>query len=458
MSRLLPRSVKGLSVLAATIAAIVTVLLGAATVYISHEEIEAQIDHRIEREMDVLLDYHADNGFDRLARLVAARDGIVAGKTGYLAELDGDGRVMGYAVADPSGRRRAGSLVTSIPPTGWVEFLPIRRPDGSRGLAQALSRPLPGGGQLVVAGDRSALAVSDRRIITLFVIGLAMIVLTGIAATIGFGRLIHARLALISGTAQAIVEGDMARRVPLDGSGSEFERLAAILNAMLDRIDVLMAHLRHVSSDIAHDMRTPLHRIRGRFELLAAEEADPRRTAELEASIADIDRLLDLFAGLLGISEVEGFAVRRRFRPTRLDVVAGELADAYGPAFTDAGRALAVQAVPVTVNGDAQLLGRAIANLLENVLAHAGDADAWIRVGQQAGHACLEVSDDGPGVPSADAGRIFDRFTRLDASRSGEGHGLGLSMVRAIAQAHGGDVRAARDNRGFTVSMRVPTR
>jgi signal transduction histidine kinase len=452
-----PRSIRALSILTASISGFVILALGAAAIFISHHEIEAQIDHRIEREMDALVDYHASKGLALLAELVRLRDGQSTGGTGYLAGDDGDGRMMLYALADPGGNRMAGSLIPSIPPSGWSEFLHFRRPDGSTGEAQALSRKLPDGSQIVVASDRDALHRSDDRILFVVLVGLGVILLAGTISTIAFGRLIRRRLVLISGTAQGIIEGDYARRIPIDGSGSEFDRISTILNIMLGRIEGLMLSLRQVSSDIAHDMRTPLGRIRRDMEALlhgAQEEA----TAEtLNRTIADMDALLDLFTGLLGISEIQGLAARKRFIPLCLADIVAEVVEAYRPAFDDEGRAMALEMEDVMVCGDAQLLKRVVANLLENILAHSGKgANATIHVAAQDDTAVLTVADDGAGIPAEGNERIFERLVRLDPARSKPGHGLGLSMVRAIAHAHGGSVNVASSQTGLKLMIQVP--
>ena len=454
---LLPRTIRGLSILSAAVSGLVILILGATAILISHHEIEAQMDHRIEREMDALLDFHASNGAAQLAQVVRARDGATTGGTGYLAETGGDGRMMLYALADAEGRRIAGHLIPKMPADGWSEFLPIRHPDGSIGEAQALSRRLPDGGQLVIAADRSALHRSDDRILFVVMIGLGVILLTGTFSTIAFGRLVRRRLVLISGTAQGIIEGDYARRVPVDGSGSEFDRISTILNQMLGRIEELMGSLRQVSSDLAHDMRTPLGRIRQDMERLASATNEPATSQSAERAMVDIDALLDLFAGLLGVSEVRGFAARKRFVGLRLDEVVTDVVDAYRPAFDDDGRSLTVDLQAVEVQGDAQLLKRAVANLLENILAHAGKgASATLSLRQDEGRATLCITDDGAGVPEKDQEKIFERLVRLDPSRSKGGHGLGLSMVRAIVHAHHGRVGAKSPTRGLTIILQFP--
>jgi signal transduction histidine kinase len=452
-----PRTVRGLSIVVATISGLVMLLIGAATVYTSHEEIEAQIDQRIELEMEALLAFRATHSTEELARVVQARDGVTVGHSGYLADVDGAYRIMGYAVSDAHGHRLAGSLIARIPPDGWDEFLPIRRPDGTRGFAQALTRSLPDGGHIVVAGDRLSLNRTDHRIIVLILIGLGTILLTGIIGTFAFGRLVHGRLQAISDTAQAIMEGNYARRVPLDGSGSEFDRLSHILNDMLARIETLMRNLQQVSSDIAHDMRTPITRIRHQMDGLLGTEDRPASIEAIRRMIADTDALLDLFTGLLGVSEVEGFVARRRFRPVALDEVVDEIVEAYRPTFDEEDRYLSPTLMPVTVNGDEQLLKRALANILENVLAHAGPgAGVIIDLAVVNGMAELRVADDGIGIAYGAEKLIFERLTRLDPSRGRPGHGLGLAMVRAIALAHRGTAEVDPIGRGLTLVLRFP--
>ncbi|NWK99033.1 two-component sensor histidine kinase [Sphingobium lactosutens] len=453
----MPRTIKGLSILSASISGLVILAVAAAAIFISHHEIEAQIDHRLELEMDALFDYHATGGSVALARLVRMRDGAGTYNTGYLADRGQDGRLMLYALADADGRRIAGNLIPHIPPSGWTEFLPIRRPDGSKGVAQALSRRLPDGGQIVIAGDRDALRRADDRILMAALMGLGVILLTGTVSTIGFGRLVRRRLVLISGTAQGIIEGDYTRRIPIDGSGSEFDRISIILNTMLGRIDILMRSLRQVSSDIAHDMRTPLGRIRRDMEVLLLSGLDGATTDILERTIADMDALLDLFAGLLGVSEVQGLAARKRFIPLRLSEIVGEIVEAYRPAFDDENRTISVSLSDVAVWGDAQLLKRAVANMLENILAHAGDgADAMISLDAGDDEAVLIVSDNGSGIAAEDRERVFERLVRLDPARSKPGHGLGLSMVRAIVHAHRGTIEIMPSEVGLKFQIRIP--
>ncbi|MDX3899272.1 MAG: HAMP domain-containing sensor histidine kinase [Sphingobium sp.] len=455
---LLPRTIKGLSILTAVISALVILALGATVVFFSHEEIEAQIGQRIEVEMNGLTNYRRRHNNAQLAQFVQARDGLTTTVHGFLANGDGAGRTMFYAMWDPQGRQVAGAPMSTRPPLGWTEFLPIDRVDGTRGFARALSRRLPDGARLLVAGDREALNQSDDRISMVVLTGLGAILLVGATSTIAFGRLVHRRLATISGAAQSIIEGDYSRRVPLDESGSEFERIASILNVMFARIEASMQSLRQVSSDIAHDMRAPLGRIRRDMEALMLRSSDGASQASMGKMIAEMDALLDLFAGLLDVSEVQGFAVRRRFLALSLTDAISDVVEAYRPSFDQDGRKIEATLADVAIMGDGQLVRRLIANLLENILAHAGaNANARITLSLEDGNARIAVADDGTGISPIDQERIFERLVRLEKTRSTAGHGLGLSMVRAIASAHFGTVEAIATEQGLTIILNLPS-
>jgi signal transduction histidine kinase len=446
-----------LAALVALISGAVTCALGLATYGVVHEEIEAQIDHRIELEAGALRNYYARHGMNGLSAIIQARDGIEAGRTGYLADVDSAGRIMGYAVIDETGRRRAGTLVSRIPPPGWSEFLEFRRPDGSTGIAQALNESLPGGGRLIVAADRSAVDRMDVKLLSLFVVGLGAILISSTMATLAFGRLVRRRLDAIGGAARQIMAGDLSQRMPNDGSASEFDELSAVLNKMLDRIESLLGNLKQVSSDIAHDLRTPLTRLRSRIEGLAGQDLSIFARQSVQAAIEEIDDLLSLFSALLGIAEIEGMGIRRRFVPVRLDVMLAEVIEAYQPVFHDRELPLGVELAPTIMMGEPQLLKQILVNLLDNILAHAtGATTAAVLLVNDGVQAHLTVIDDGPGIRPDAREWVFQRFTRLDAARSTSGHGLGLSMVRAIALAHGGEARIGDGPEGNRIILDFP--
>lgn len=454
----MPQTVRGLVLAVALICGVVTTLLAIGATAFVHRELERQLDARIEAETKGLLGYYEDHGFEPLARLITVREQRLGlGAVGYLAGVDVAGRSTAYLLIDAQGRRRAGNLAAAVPKPGWSEFVRFRRPDGSTGVAQALNSALTHGGQLIVAADRSVIQQMHWTMLKLFGAGWAVTLLLTTAAIIGFGRVIRYRLNGIETSAEAIMAGDLSRRMPLDGSRGEFDRLSLILNRMLDRISALLDNLRQVSGDIAHDLRTPLQRVRNRLDAMTNAAAGAAHEDQLYAAIQDMDDLLDLFSSLLAISEIEGQSIRAGFKPVRLDEAVGEMADIYRPAMEDEGRAITVRTQPVFVRGNRRLLQNVVANLLDNILLHTPrGTPVWIGLDREGDRAVLTVRDEGPGIPPAEHERAFRRLTRLDASRSTPGHGLGLSLVAAIVEAHGGTVGIVPSEAGLTIEIALP--
>ncbi|GFZ94070.1 sensor histidine kinase [Sphingobium fuliginis] len=454
----MPRSIRALSLSVALASGLIVTLLSLATYAFVHEEIERQINQRIRIEADVLLAHHRQHGFAALVDLVNTLDHRTGPEdVSYLEGADSRGRGMGYIVTDASGRRRAGSLKASVPPSGWSEFVPFRAADGASAMAQAINTPLSGGGRLVVAADRAIVDQMDLQLLTLFLGAFALILAVGTAAVVGLGRLVGARLSTMEDSAEAIMAGDLSRRMPRNGSGEEFDRLAMILNSMLDRIQALMDNLRQVSCDIAHDLRTPLSRLRGRLEEVERTTAEPLQRERLTLAIREADDLLDLFSSILAISEIEGQSIRSRFQTVDLAEATRDIAEAFRPAFDQAGKSLMLEIAPATILGDRQLIQRCLANLLDNVLVHTPPGTAATIAMEKCDKGiALLIIDNGPGIPDEDRERVFRRFARLDRSRSTSGYGLGLNMVAAIAAAHDAHVQTLPTGAGMTVEIVFP--
>lgn len=450
----LPRTIRGLTVTFAIVSALATVLLGRVTYRLVHEELERQIDDRIDVETRALVEYDRIHGFEALLAVVRQRDKDAAA---YVTGVDPSvGRAMGYIVTDRDGTRRAGALRATMPPPGYTEFVHFTRDDGTSGVAQGMNSPLPEGGRLLVAVDRSVIAAMDASLFRLFAAAFGGLLLFGFALTIGLGKVVQGRLAAFERLASSITAGDIKQRMPRDGTGVEFDRLALLLNQMLDRISALVANLREVSTGLAHDLRTPLSRVRSRIERIEAATIDEASSLLLEDAVRDIDNLLELFGGLLAVSELGGHSIRSRFSTVDLAAAVREIAEAHRPAIEDNGRTLHIDVVPTMVFGDRSLLQRLVGNLLDNAMVHTqpGTAvDVTLRLSGD--NALLRVADSGPGIPAADRTRVFDRLVRLDPSRSGPGHGLGLSMVSAIVAAHDGQVGVLPSSRGFVIEVKL---
>lgn len=356
-----------------------------------------------------------------------------------------------YALFDRSGRRIAGTLATERPAAGLGDIV-FHDPKEGPDVARADAIDLPDGSRLVVALDSETIENIDATILALFGIAFVALLLVGGVSALLLGRYLRHRLSTISATARAIVEGDTAQRVPVSPRGDEFDQVGTALNAMLDRIDQLMENLRQVSSDIAHDLRTPLVRLRNQLELVGSVDGAAER------AIQQGDALLALFAAILRISEVEGGKLAVSFEALDLSALAEDVCETFQPAIADSGRLLDWRIAPdIRVLGNRELLAQAIGNLLDNARLHTPfGTEIMVTLASRAATAELVVSDRGPGVPASDYERMLRRFTRGEASRSTPGAGLGLSLVAAVAKAHGGQVALADNAPGLRVTLTLP--
>lgn len=370
-----------------------------------------------------------------------------------------------YLLLDPQGRRMAGSLAVREPAEGWQELMRSEAEGGrpSDGADEepllALGTRLEDGSLLIVA--REAEALEDLREHFGRTLGLGLLG-TAVLAALG-GAWISSRwlgrIDAVNQAAMQIMQGDLARRVPRSGSGDELDRLAANLNAMLARIERLVANLRRVTSDVAHDLRTPVARLRHHLEDVRAERqsAEAYETA-IDSALAQTDAILDTFTALLRIAEIEAGARVAGFEAFGLSDLCRRLAETYAPVVEDSGRALDVEIAPaVGLTGDPDLITQMLANLIENAIRHT-PAGTRIRLALAAGQGRPElvVADDGPGIPPEATGSVIEPFSRLDASRTTPGHGLGLALVAAVAELHGATLALADNRPGLKVSVRFP--
>lgn len=299
---------------------------------------------------------------------------------------------------------------------------------------------LQNGASLMIAydlGTRTAIVSRVTRTIwTALPIGLLLSLIGGLIISRWAAR----RAEQLSRTTQGVMSGDLSRRAPVVGSGDEFDRLSEQLNAMLDRLEHLMGMTRHAGDAIAHDLRSPLTRLRNRLEddLAKGEETD--RTQTIEKAIEEVDGILRTFNAILSLSRVQA-GTTTRFEPINISELLDELAELYEPAAEASGLEFSFDiAEELKINGDRSLIAQAVTNLLDNAIKYTPEGGALTLRGRKTRNDEVEVSitDTGPGIPAEDRDRAVQRFVRLEASRTQAGNGLGLSMVAAIANLHSG--------------------
>ncbi len=425
----IPRTTFGLAVMVSVVLTALAVLSGLVGRYFAHEELEQQLDHRITTESSLLIEEYDRGGLAALAAMVDS----------HHDRHENSG--LGYLLVDHQGRRLAGSLQAEAPnKAGWREHLYVgNKTTGDRRAHQALTVILPAGERLVVAADRMPVEEIDA-VIGWITAGMTSVMLMmGIGSAWILGLITRRRIDNISKVANAIAAGDLSRRIDRNNRAGEFDRLTETLNRMLDRNAELLTNLKQISTDIAHDLLTPLGRLQQQLELALTDcqnTQDYRHT--VERAIATAVEIQQLFSSLLKISEIESLTLRKTFTPVSLTEVAKRVTDAFRPDIEENGRKLIVRLDhDLHILGERHLLSQLLVNLIENAMRHTPvGTTISVILSRAADHTILTVEDDGPGIPVADRARVIERFVRLEASRSTKGHGLGLSLVKAIATAH----------------------
>jgi len=366
-----------------------------------------------------------------------------------------------YLLVAPDGRKIVGNIsgwTLGMAPLDRLTDLKVVR-DGRPSLSRLLPRLLPDGSILVVGRDMQDRREIEQLVWRALLAGGAVAVLLTIGGALLFRRQLEHRVGAIRRTALEIEAGDLSRRIPVSAVDDEFARLNRDINQMLDRIEHLMDGVRHVSNAIAHDLRTPLARIRSRLEeALRPAESMTELAGTARFAIQQIDELIKVLDKLLQIAEAESGARRQSFTPVRLALVLSDVVELYDATAEAEGITLVNETEddPVTF-GDKNLLASATANLIDNALKYAG---AWatvrIRTTKERDIVSVVVQDDGPGIPAAERSRVVDRFYRLDQSRSLPGNGLGLSIVTAIASLHSGKLYLEDANPGLIARMILP--
>jgi signal transduction histidine kinase len=423
--------------------------------------IDEQITDTVNAEITGLSEQYRQGGIRRLVIAIDAR-----------ARRPGSSL---YLVTTFTGQPLAGN-VTALQPgildkPGWTETLYRRLDEVEARTAhpehRALVRvfQLPGGFRLLVGRD---LEERERLYHIVLAAGrwsIAIVLVLGLAGGLFVSRRVLRRVDAMTETTRTIMEGDLGGRLPVAGSGDEIDRLAENLNQMLERIESLMRGLKEVSDNIAHDLKTPLTRLRNRAEqALRTANTDEEYRNALEATIDESDELITTFNALLMIARAESGQARDGMVDFDAAEIVHDIAELYEPVAEERGITLKVEAAtPALVKGNRELVSQALANLIDNAIKYAvpvggaeTPAEIVVSAADTGERILLTVADRGPGIPEADRARVVERFVRLEQSRSQPGSGLGLSLAAAVARLHGGELMLADNEPGLKTVIALP--
>jgi signal transduction histidine kinase len=418
-----------------------------------------QVTEAVDAEITGLVDHFNAGGIRRLTFVVEARSRR-PGSSLYLVTTPGSDGLAGNVGSLPTG---------ALDKQGWAETVYRRIEEGeSSDLHRALARVyhLPGGFKILVGRD---LEERDRLFQVVLDAGkwsAAVVIVLGLIGGFFVARRVLHRVDAMTETTRTIMGGNLSGRLPVAGSGDEIDRLALNLNEMLARIEALMRGLKEVSDNIAHDLKTPLTRLRNRAEeALRTSRSEQDYRAALEATIEESDSLIKTFNALLMIARAESGQARDNMVEFDAAEAAQDVGELYEPLAEEQGLSLEVDApAAVALHGNRELISQALANLVDNAIKYAGPAAkasavpsaVTVRARAEGDRVLLSVGDRGPGIPESERGRAVERFVRLEKSRTIPGSGLGLSLVAAVAHLHGGELQLEDNAPGLNAVMVLP--
>ena len=362
-------------------------------------------------------------------------------------------------------QEQPGDLCASADSEGWLVFeLDLAQPETRFGSGEwdddVYGRlvPLSDNRQIIVGRMVGNLEEAQGILFDALSWGLLVTLVLAVVGSFLMARSVNNRLENINRISRQIRRGDLSRRMPATKSGNEFDRLGGNLNEMLDQIEKLMVGVRDVSNAIAHDLRTPLTRLRNHLEQARDDATDEEMREKIDETIGEADALLATFSSLLRIAQIEAGNRRREFGDIALNELIDDVVELYEPLAAEKNLHLTADtSTPVRASGDRDLLFQAISNLVDNAIKYTpveGSID--IRLASEPTGARVEIGDSGTGIPEEERERVFERFYRLETHRSSPGSGLGLSLVAAVVSLHGGLLTLADGHPGLRVLIDLP--
>ncbi len=420
--------------------------------------ITEQITTTVDTEISGLREQYNQGGIRRLVIVVDLRSRRPGSSLYLVTTATGEGLAGNVGSLEPGVLDRPGWLETN--------YRRLEAPEGSdhRALVQVVQ--LPGGFRLLVGRDLEERERLFGIIANAARWSVVLVIVLGLVGGFFVSRRVLNRVEAMTDKTQTIMAGDLAGRLPVAGTGDELDRLAENLNAMLERIEALMHGLKEVSDNIAHDLKTPLTRLRNRCEqaLRGSAGVNDYRAA-LESTIAESDDLIRTFDALLMIARAEAGQARDNMTEFDAAEIARDVGELYEPLADEKGIALTIDApAAAPVRGNRELVSQALANLIDNAIKYAGPngqlngapAEIVVKAGNDGERIALSVADRGPGIAEADRGRVVERFVRLEQSRSEPGSGLGLSLAAAVARLHGGELKLEDNHPGLRTTIALP--
>jgi len=422
-----PRSLRAIMTIYVIVFLVALVAVRIVSHRIDSDALRRQVDRRLASEASAISGGGGISRKEMIERIEAAQN-------------NHDTADLFYMLVDKSGQRIAGELrLKRLPQPGYSDFGDDAEVEGVAH-GRALARPVGGGDTLVVVSDNDVIEDFDRMLLRVQLVGLGITALIVIGGAIGIMMVIGGRMRAMQRTVDAVMEGDLRSRVPLDGSRSEFDQQAAAFNRMLDRIDELMANIKHAAKDVTHELKSPLARLRARLAAIARRSEGEPIGADIADVLEQTDQIIDLFGSLLRLWEIEGGHRRERFADVEMSDLVRDVGQALLHVSEDDAHPLQLDILDgLSVRGDPNLLRQMLVNLVENAIRHT-PADTRILVSvERRGHSvAVSVADDGPGIPADQNNKVIRRFGRLEAEGKPAGQGLGLTLVDAIARLHDG--------------------
>lgn len=429
--------------------AVSVALLLAATYFLSVARPADDVQAAIAREADALADTYIVDGEAALIRALERRAATVSERKAFHAFVGRDGVAVANLPSWPAARG-----------AGWRRFEADLYVDGDEEDHEALvyEQAFRDGARLFVGRDIEDIDEREELIEQLMLWGTVAVLVLGLAGGLLMSLAVGRRIEAVNATARRVIAGDLSGRVPTRGSGDDFDRLGDTLNVMLARIEALVEAVSRVSDSIAHELRTPLARLQADLGELAGESDADQQRRLLDAALAEAARLQATFDALLRIARLESGRHVLARQPVDLARLLRDAAELYAPAGEEAGKSIKeVSDESLVVAGDPNLLFQAVANLLDNAVKHTPAGSRIVLSGRRdRGDVVIEVADDGAGIADAERGRVTERFYRVPGSEHRPGLGLGLSLVAAVAGAHGAALELADNRPGLAVRLRLP--